>query len=100
MRRRVRPRRARDVSRCPGDRAVAAARRALSAYRDTRLHVILGGLGTAFGALVGSLVVGIVTEMSTLWFSTELKFVWALFIMALVLLLRPQGILGVKERIG
>jgi neutral amino acid transport system permease protein len=62
--------------------------------------VILGGLGTAFGALVGSLVVGIVTEMSTLWFSTELKFVWALFIMALVLLLRPQGILGVKERIG
>jgi neutral amino acid transport system permease protein len=62
--------------------------------------VILGGLGTAFGALVGSLVVGIVTEMSTLWFSTELKFVWALGIMALVLLLRPQGILGVKERIG
>ena len=62
--------------------------------------VILGGLGTAFGAMVGSMVVGIVTEMSTLWFSTELKFVWALAIMALVLLLRPQGILGVKERIG
>jgi neutral amino acid transport system permease protein len=62
--------------------------------------VILGGLGTAFGALVGSLVVGIVTELSTIWFSTELKFVWALFIMALVLLVRPQGILGVRERIG
>jgi neutral amino acid transport system permease protein len=45
-------------------------------------------------------VVGIVTELSTIWFSTELKFVWALFIMALVLLVRPQGILGVRERIG
>lgn len=62
--------------------------------------VILGGIGTAFGAMLGGLTVGIVTEMSTLWFSTELKFVWALAIMAVVLLFRPQGILGQKERIG
>lgn len=62
--------------------------------------VILGGLGTAYGALVGSLVVGIVTEVSTVWASTELKFVWALLILGIVLMFRPQGILGVKERIG
>lgn len=62
--------------------------------------VILGGIGTAFGAMLGGLTVGMVTEVSTLWFSTELKFVWALGIMAFVLLFRPQGILGQRERIG
>ena len=29
--------------------------------------VTLGGLGTAFGALVGSLVIGLIVEVSTLW---------------------------------
>lgn len=62
--------------------------------------VILGGLGTAYGAMVGSLVVGLVTELSTIYFSTELKFMWALLVLILILLVRPQGILGMKERIG
>ena len=62
--------------------------------------VILGGLGTAYGAMVGSLVVGVVTELSVLWFSAELKLVWALAALIIILLVRPQGILGIKERIG
>jgi neutral amino acid transport system permease protein len=62
--------------------------------------VILGGIGTAYGALVGSLVVGLITQLSTLWFPTELKTVFALLALALVLLVRPQGILGRPERIG
>jgi branched-chain amino acid transport system permease protein len=62
--------------------------------------VILGGLGTAYGALAGSIVVGLVTEISTVWLSSELKYVWALLILGVVLMVRPQGILGVKERIG
>jgi neutral amino acid transport system permease protein len=62
--------------------------------------VILGGLGTAYGAIVGSLVVGIVTEVSVVWFSAELKLVWALIALIIILLVRPQGILGIKERIG
>lgn len=62
--------------------------------------VILGGLGTAYGAMFGSIVVGLVTELSTLFFSTELKFVWALFVLILILLVRPQGLLGRRERIG
>jgi neutral amino acid transport system permease protein len=62
--------------------------------------VILGGLGTAYGAMLGSLVVGLVTELSTLFFSTELKFVWALVVLILILLVRPQGLLGRRERIG
>lgn len=62
--------------------------------------VTLGGLGSAFGALVGSLVVGFFIEISTLWIPSDMKYVGALVILILVLLVRPQGILGRKERIG
>jgi neutral amino acid transport system permease protein len=62
--------------------------------------VTLGGLGTAFGALLGSLVVGLATQLSTLWIPTELKNVGALVVLILIILVRPQGILGRRERIG
>ncbi|TFC69564.1 branched-chain amino acid ABC transporter permease [Cryobacterium sp. TMS1-20-1] len=62
--------------------------------------VTLGGLGTAFGALVGSLIVGLFVELSTLWLPSDMKIVGALVILILVLLFRPQGIMGRKERIG
>ncbi|MET8868540.1 branched-chain amino acid ABC transporter permease [Nonomuraea sp. NPDC004580] len=62
--------------------------------------VTLGGLGTAFGALVGSLVVGLFIQVSTLWVPPELKNVGALAVLIIVLLVRPQGILGRRERIG
>ena len=62
--------------------------------------VELGGLGTAFGALAGSLIIGMSTEVSTLWISPELKFVVPLAALILVLLLRPQGLFGIKARVG
>ncbi|HEU5083015.1 MAG TPA: branched-chain amino acid ABC transporter permease [Acidimicrobiales bacterium] len=62
--------------------------------------VTLGGLGTAYGALVGSIIVGLAVQLSTLVISSELKNVAALLILALILLVRPQGILGRKERVG
>lgn len=62
--------------------------------------VILGGLGSAYGAMVGSLVIGIVAQMSTLWFPVDLQYAWALLTLIIVLLVRPQGILGHRERIG
>jgi neutral amino acid transport system permease protein len=62
--------------------------------------VTLGGLGTAFGALVGSLVVGLFVQLSTLWVAEELKIASALLLMIIVLLIRPQGILGRRERVG
>jgi len=62
--------------------------------------ITLGGLGTAFGALVGSLIVGLLVEVSTLWIPSDLKYLGALVILIVVLLVRPQGILGRKERIG
>ena len=62
--------------------------------------VILGGLGTAFGAMVGGFIVGVAVEMSTLWIPVEFKTAVALGILIAMLLVRPQGLLGVKERIG
>ena len=62
--------------------------------------VTLGGLGTAFGALIGSLIVGLLVEVSTLWIPSDLKYVGALAVLIIIMLLRPQGILGRRERIG
>jgi neutral amino acid transport system permease protein len=62
--------------------------------------VVLGGLGTAYGAMLGGLVVGIVTQLSTYWFPTDLKLMFALVVLIGVLLVRPMGILGVRERFG
>jgi branched-chain amino acid transport system permease protein len=62
--------------------------------------VTLGGLGTANGALVGSLIIGLFVQLSTLFIPTELKYVGALIVLILILIVRPQGILGRKERIG
>jgi branched-subunit amino acid ABC-type transport system permease component len=62
--------------------------------------MILGGLGTAFGALVGALVVGVFTEVLVTWLPPDMKYVGALVVLVLVLLIRPQGIFGSKERIG
>ncbi len=62
--------------------------------------VTLGGLGTAFGALIGSLVVGILVETSSLVVPADLKYVGALVVLIGILLFRPQGILGKKQRIG
>lgn len=60
--------------------------------------VIVGGLTSPFGALAGSLAVGIVIQMSTLVAPSEIKSAFALGALVLVLLLRPQGILGRAER--
>jgi len=62
--------------------------------------ITLGGLGTAYGALVGSFVVGMFIQLSTLFIATELKNIGALAVLIVVLLVRPQGILGRAERIG
>jgi branched-chain amino acid transport system permease protein len=62
--------------------------------------VTLGGLGTAFGALIGSLIVGILVEISTLWIPPDMKYVGALAVLIIILLVRPQGLLGRKERLG
>jgi neutral amino acid transport system permease protein len=64
--------------------------------------VVVGGLGTVYGAVLGALIVGIFIQVSTLhpWIPTEFKYVGALALLIVVLLIRPQGILGRRERVG
>ena len=62
--------------------------------------ITLGGLGSAYGALVGAVVIGLIMNLSTLWIPENLKFVAPLVLMIIILLVRPQGILGRKERVG
>ncbi|ACQ80454.1 inner-membrane translocator [Beutenbergia cavernae DSM 12333] len=62
--------------------------------------VTLGGLGAAMGALVGSIAIGLVVELSTLVLPSDMRYASALVILILVLLFRPQGILGRAERVG
>jgi neutral amino acid transport system permease protein len=62
--------------------------------------VVLGGLGTIWGAMLGAFIIGIFIEVSTLFVPAELKFVGALFVLIIVLLIRPQGLLGKAQRVG
>ncbi len=62
--------------------------------------VTLGGLGTIWGAIAGSFIIGIFIDVSTLVVAPELKEVGALVILIGVLLVRPQGLLGRAGRVG
>jgi branched-chain amino acid transport system permease protein len=63
--------------------------------------VTLGGLGTAFGALIGSLIIGLVVELAgPLGAPGDLKYAVALGLLIILLLFRPQGLLGRAERVG
>jgi neutral amino acid transport system permease protein len=56
--------------------------------------VILGGIGDAFGALAAGLVLGVVTEWSTLIIDARWKVAVGFLVLVIVLIVRPQGIFG------
>ncbi|WP_333473333.1 branched-chain amino acid ABC transporter permease [Lolliginicoccus lacisalsi] len=62
--------------------------------------IILGGLGTAYGALLGCVLLGLLVQWSTLIINPDLKYTGGLLVLILVLVLRPQGILGSRTRVG
>src|SRR5690625_2921814 len=55
--------------------------------------VIVGGLGSLKGAIVGSLIVGIIDAIGR-WLFPELAYFMIFFPMAVVLLIRPHGLFG------
>lgn len=56
--------------------------------------VITGGLGSMAGALIGGVLIGFTEAMAGLLFSPSAKSMFAFAILVLVLLFRPQGIMG------
>jgi len=61
--------------------------------------VILGGIGDAFGALAGGIVLGLVIEWSTLVIEPRWKILVGFAVLILVLFIRPQGIFGKAKAI-
>jgi branched-chain amino acid transport system permease protein/neutral amino acid transport system permease protein len=55
---------------------------------------VLGGVGQPYGAMIGALVVGVVSEISTVFIQPEYNTAVAFVILIVVLLFRPQGILS------
>lgn len=62
--------------------------------------ITVGGLGTSFGAAAGCFLLGVAIQVSTLWIPTSLKNVGALVILIVVLMVKPQGLFGRRERVG
>nr|WP_238151238.1 branched-chain amino acid ABC transporter permease [Kribbella sindirgiensis] len=62
---------------------------------------VLGGIGNIYGAVAGGLVLGVVEAMATQYIPGQFggstwKDVWAFVILILVLVFRPQGLLGAR----
>jgi branched-chain amino acid transport system permease protein/neutral amino acid transport system permease protein len=55
---------------------------------------VLGGAGQPYGAMIGAVIIGMVTELSAAAWSPEYKEVVAFGILVLVMVLRPQGLLA------
>jgi len=75
--------------------------------------VIIGGIGSPYGAMIGGFIVGVIQELSSLlldWlsrpdvaaleFASAYRPMAAFAVMVIVLLVRPQGLLGVAPRRG
>jgi len=60
--------------------------------------IILGGMGSVPGAVIGGLVIGVAEALSTLYFPTDYRNSVAFMLIVIVLLARPQGLFGVRVR--
>ncbi len=54
--------------------------------------VILGGIGSIYGALAGSLVIGLTINLSLVWIPSDLNEIAAFTLMIVVLIFRPDGL--------
>ncbi|HVO17513.1 MAG TPA: branched-chain amino acid ABC transporter permease [Alphaproteobacteria bacterium] len=64
---------------------------------QTFVVVVIGGVGSFFGAIVGGLLAGEILSLTSM-FDPGYAQVMLFVIMTLVLVLRPQGLLGVRGR--
>jgi branched-chain amino acid transport system permease protein len=56
--------------------------------------VILGGIGSIYGAMFGGIIIGIVRNVSLIWLPSDFSTAAAFLMMILILLFRPEGIFG------
>lgn len=58
--------------------------------------VIVGGIGSAYGAMIGGFLIGIAMKTTPLWIGGEYEIAAAFILLILVLVIRPAGILGAR----
>jgi branched-chain amino acid transport system permease protein len=58
--------------------------------------VVLGGMGNLLGGFIGAFIIGVVTSVSAVLTSTEIADIIVLVIFIAVILVRPQGLLGIR----
>jgi branched-chain amino acid transport system permease protein len=58
--------------------------------------VVLGGLGSMTGALIGGLLIGLIESFTGFYFDPQVAGVAYLLVFVLVLIVRPSGLLGVR----
>ena len=63
------------------------------------LAIVLGGLGSVAGATLGAFVVGLVQSISGLLLPLQLQNVMLFVVFVLILLVRPQGLFGLRQRV-
>jgi len=56
--------------------------------------VILGGIGSIYGAILGSLIIGLAINVSLVWIPNDLNEVAAFALMITILIYKPEGLLG------
>ena len=59
--------------------------------------IVLGGLGSFFGALVGGLIVGVAESLGALYLASSIKQVVPFVLFILILLFRPNGLFGARR---
>jgi branched-chain amino acid transport system permease protein len=68
----------------------------LDVLLDCFVVIVIGGFGSLFGAFIASLTIGELQSFGILWFP-RLAMVFQFLLMAIVLIVRPTGLLGEKE---
>jgi branched-chain amino acid transport system permease protein len=60
--------------------------------------IVLGGMGSIPGAVIAAILLGVVESLGSVYISVAYRDVYSFLVLILVLLVRPHGIFGQRER--
>ena len=60
--------------------------------------IVLGGMGSVPGSIIGALLLGVVESLGSVYIAVSYRDVYAFLVLIVVLLIRPYGLFGHKER--
>jgi branched-chain amino acid transport system permease protein len=60
--------------------------------------IVLGGMGSIPGTILGALILGLVESLGSVYLAVSYRDVYAFLVLILVLLIRPYGLFGQRER--